>query len=312
MLDPVEPFTDALNSASGKLAEAALVRVGKYEPTAGAGLPAPVRGYLDAIGGDSDRHLGRVILATRLHYLFAIDRDWVGEYLIPRLDVRSSEEACDLWCGYGWSPSVGPDLLRAFKESFLEFLRDPEERGDKRRNLLHLFVTVCLEAPGELTAEEIRNVVEAMSEGALQTVLVGLTARLRGDAAERAEIWRQSVYPWLRKYWPRAGVRSTSGTSEAMLDMLAECGEAFPMAAEWSLDYLRPVEGRGLHRFGDTGDADRHPGWMIQVLERVVAEGALPGHQRHELGALLDVLGAADRALLADRRFGRLLEIAKR
>ena len=68
-----DPLTDALNCAAGKLAEAALVRLRKYEPIAGAGLPAPVRAYFDAIGGDRDRHLGRVMLATRLHYLFAID-----------------------------------------------------------------------------------------------------------------------------------------------------------------------------------------------------------------------------------------------
>ena len=58
------------------------------------------------------------MLATRLHYLFAIDPDWVGEHMIPRLDPGSSEEACDLWSAYGWSPTVGPDLLRAFKEPF--------------------------------------------------------------------------------------------------------------------------------------------------------------------------------------------------
>ena len=310
VLDPVEPFTDALNSASGKLAEAALVRVGKYEPAAGAGLPAAVRGYLDAIGSDGDRRLGRVILATRLHYLFAVDRGWVEQYLLPRLDVGSSEEAWDLWTAYGWSPRLGPDLLRAFKGSFLDFLRDPEERGGKRRNLLHLFVAVCLEAPGELTAGEIRDVVEAMSEGGLQTVLRALTARLRGDAAERAEIWRGSLYPWLREYWPRAGTHSTGATSEAMLDMLAECGGAFPIAAEWSLDYLRPVEGRGLYGLAESGHAEGCPGEMIRVLDQVVAENALQDHQKHELQRLLGVLAKADRRLLGDARFRRLHGIA--
>ena len=87
--------------------------------------------------------------------------------MIPRLDLGSSEEACDLWSAYGWSPTVGPDLLRAFKEPFLEVLRDPEERSRKRSNLVHLFVTVCLEAPGELAAEEIHGVAEAMSDGRL-------------------------------------------------------------------------------------------------------------------------------------------------
>ena len=310
MVDPVEPLTDALNSASGKLAEAALVRVGKYEPTAGGGLPVPVRGYLEAIGGDGDRYLGRVILVTRLHYLFAVDRDWVGQYLLPRLDVRSSKEAWDLWTAYGWSPSLGPDLLRALKGSFLGFLRDPEERGEKRRNLMRLFVTVCLEAPGELTGGEIRDVFEAMSEEGLQTVLQVLMSRLRGDGAQRGKIWREGLYPWLREYWPRTGARSTAATSEAILEVLAECGEGFPLAAEWSLDYLRPVAGRGLYRLGQSGHAERYPAEMVRVLDRVVAEDALQGHQKHELQSLLDALAKAAPELLLEQRFRRLHGIA--
>ena len=307
-----DPLTDALNSASGKLAEAALDRLRKYEAIAGTGLPGPVRPYFDAIGVDRDRHLGRVILATRLHYLFVLDPDWVAEHLIPRLDLGGSEEAGDLWSAYGWSPTVGPDLLRAFKESFLEVLRDREERVRKRRNLIHLFVTVCLEAPGELGTEEIHGVVEAMSESALQTVLGSLKGRLGGDAAERAEIWRQSLYPWLRDYWPWAEVRNTSATSEAMLDLLAQCGEAFPAAAEWSLDYLRPLEGHGLFRIGENGHAELHPKWMVRVLDRVVAADILPVHQRGMLHEILNVVAAADGGLVADVRFQRLHQIATR
>ena len=307
-----DPLTDALNCAAGKLAEAALVRLRKYEPIAGAGLPASVRAYFDAISCDRDRHLGRVMLATRLHYLFAIDPDWVGEHMIPRLDLRSSKEARDLWSAYGWSPTVGPDLLRAFKEPFLEILRDPEERSRKRSNLVHLFVTVCLEAPGELTADEIHGVVEAMSDSALQTVLGSLKGRLSGDPAERAEIWRQSVYPWLGEYWPRAAVRNTSGTSEAMLAMLAECGEAFPAAAEWSLNYLRPLEGHGLYRIGENGHAERHPDWMVRVLDQVVAAEILPVHQMDTVREILNVLAVANASMVADARFQRLHHIAMR
>ena len=305
-----DPLTDALDSASGKLAEAALVRLRRYEPMAGTGLPAPVRPYFDAIGVDRDRHLGRVMLATRMHYLFAIDPEWVGEHLIPRLDLGSSEEAGDLWSAYGWSPTVGPDLLRAFKDSFLEVLLDREARVRKKCNLIHLFMIICLEAPGELETEEIHGVVESMSESALQTVLGNLKNRLRGDPAERADIWREGVYPWLRDYWPPAAVRNTAATSEAMLGMLVECGEAFPEAAEWSLDYLRPLEGRGLYRLRQNGHAERHTNWMVRILERVVAAGILPVHQRHVLHEILDALAAANAGLATEARFQRLYQIA--
>ena len=143
-------------------------------------------------------------------------------------------------------------------------------------------MTVCLEAPWrELTGQDIRSVVEPLPEEGLKTLLGSLKQRLRGEAAERGRIWRDKVHPWLRDYWPRAAARNTAGTSEAILEILAECGDAFPEAAEWSLEYLRPLEGWGLYRLGENGLAEQDPDSMLRVLDRVVDADVLPGHQRH-------------------------------
>ena len=74
-----EPLTDALNDAAGKLADAALARLSKYRPRVGNRLPEPVRGYFNAITEEPSGHLGQVMIATRLHYLYAVDQDWVSE-----------------------------------------------------------------------------------------------------------------------------------------------------------------------------------------------------------------------------------------
>ena len=182
------------------------------------------------------------MLATRLHYLFAVHPDWATEHVIARLSPDRSQEAASLWSAYGWSPSVGPDLLRAFKGPFLEILRSEGPEYRKLGNLRSLFMTVCLEAPEELSEQEIRGVVDALPESGLKTVLRSLKRRLTGEAAERERIWREKVHPWLGEYWPQAAVRNTAGTSEAILELLAQCGAAFAQAAHWSLEYLRPLE----------------------------------------------------------------------
>ena len=305
-----DPLTDALNHAAGKLAEAALLRLWKYEPRTGEGFPPPVRPYFDAIASDPDGQLGRVMLASRLYYLFAIDRNWAVEHMIPRLRPQDSEEAGNLWSAYAWSPTVGPDFLAAIKESFFEVLRDDEEAGRRSRNLTSLFMTICLEAPHELTAQEIHSVVGSISENSLKSVLSSLKNRLRGEPAERAQIWHTRVLPWLQEYWPAAAVRNTARTSEAMLDMLAECGDAFMDAADWSLNFLRPVEGHSLYRLGENGHAEQHPDRMLSILERVVDAAVLPVYQRAPLHGILDVLTAANPDLTADPRFQRLYRIA--
>ncbi|MXY39709.1 MAG: hypothetical protein F4Y62_07920 [Rhodospirillaceae bacterium] len=305
-----DPLTDALNHPAGKLAEAALARLRKYEPELGARLPGAVREYFDAIGEDMDGQLGRVMLAMRLHYLFALDPDWATQHLIARLDPGRSQEAAKLWSAYGWSPSVGPDLLRAFKEPFLEMLRSEGPEHRRLGNLRSLFMTVCLEAPDEVTEQEIHGVVEALPEKGLKTVLGSLKRRFTGEAPERERIWQEKVHPWLRDYWPQAAVRNTAGTSDAILELLAACGEAFAQAAEWSLEHLRPLEGRGLYRLNENGHAEQYPEAMLRLLDRVVDAEVLLVYERPHLREILDAMVRANAEIAHDPLFRRLYRIA--
>ena len=309
-VDMGEPLTDALNHPAGKLAEGALTRLRKCEPRIGEGIPAGVKPYFEAIGKDRDGHLARVMLATRLYYLFSIDPDWATEHMIARLSPGQSQEAANLWSAYGWSPTVGPDLLRAFREPFLEILRSEELNVQKLDNLRSLFMTVCLEAPGQLTEQEIRSVVDPLPEEGLKTLLGSLKQRLRGEAAERGRIWHDKVYPWLRNYWPRAAARNTAGTSDAILKMLAECGDAFPKAAEWSIEYLRPLEGRSLYLLSEKGHVAQYPDSILRVLNGVVDANVLAGHERYSLRKLLDGLVDVKAEMNGNLGFQKLYRIA--
>lgn len=171
-------------------------------------------------------------------------------------------------------------------------------------------MTVCLEAPEELTEQEIRGVVDALPENGLKTVLRSLKRRLTGEAAERERIWREMVHPWLGEYWPQAAVRNTAGTSEAILELLAQCGAAFAQAADWSLEYLRPLEGRGLYRLNENGHAEQHPESMLRVLDRVVDADVLQVYERYHLREILDALVGANAGMDGDPRFQRLYRIA--
>ena len=302
-------LTEALNHSAGMLAEAALVRLWKYELKSGEGLPSPLRPYFETIGTDPAGHVGRVILTTRLYHLFALDPKWAREHLIARLSPAHSDEARDLWCAYGWSPTVGPDLLLAFKEPFLDMLCRADGGDRITRSLTGLFVAICLEAPGELTPDDVRRVLGLLSEGGLSAVLGRLTRSSKGDPAARARIWREKIQPWLREYWPAASARNTSTTSVAMLDMLVEAGDAFPDAVEWSLQHLRATGGRGLHCLRGNRYASTHPKSLLALLNVVVGTDDLPVHLRRTLYEILDPLMQTPE-LVADARFQKLYGIA--
>ena len=59
------------------------------------------------------------------------------------------------------------------------------------------------------------------------------------------------------------------------MDVLTDCGDAFPEAAAWALEYLKPME-RDLFRFQRSGQARRHPETTLEILAKVVgANGQL-------------------------------------
>lgn len=63
----------------------------------------------------------RVIVASRLSYLFAVDPDWTKEWLIPSFDwVASQGEASAVWQGYAWQPRIDEKLWPVIRPYFLQ------------------------------------------------------------------------------------------------------------------------------------------------------------------------------------------------
>ena len=306
-----DPMTDAVNHPAGKLAEAALERLSKYKPEAGKKLPEEARPYFDAMGDSAHGHFARVMLAARLHYLHAIDPEWVEEKLVPRMSPRESEEATNLWYAFGWSRTIGPNLIQVLKALFLEALQNAEINAQARENLTIIFMTVCLEAPHELAEDKIRGVVYSMAEDGLTTVLTHLRGRLRGEPAERRRIWREKAGPWLEHYWPRPAGRNTAATSKAMLDMLSETGDAFPEATEWALEHLRPIE-LGLYRLQRSGHTQAHPNETFRVLQKVIAQGVTADQNRYAVRKMLVEIAAAQPDLKADPEYRGLHQWASK
>ncbi|MYK31271.1 MAG: hypothetical protein F4051_05985, partial [Boseongicola sp. SB0670_bin_30] len=309
------------NDAAAKLAEAAVARLRLHSPAAESGIPASVRSSFDTISEDPCGKPGRVVLAEQLPYLFEIDGDWAAERLIARLSPAMSDEAADLWSAYARSNN-GPSraLLIAFKEQLLEILQERTCEGVWFGKLLRLFISVCLDSPAEFSGAEIRLVMQALPEEGLKTVLKDMKIRLKSKAPDQGQFWRESVYPWLLEYWPEATDKNTAGTSEVILEMMAECGDAFPEAADWSLEFLRPLESQellaslanpGRFEFAASGHATQHPEATIRVLAKVlqVHAGLLQGIERTAFRKMLDALVLAQPDMDDDERMEMLRKV---
>jgi len=309
-IDHNDPLTTALNHAAGKLADAALNRLWKYSPEAGSGLPNAVRHYFDMVVADQTGHLGRVMLMPRLHQLFSIDPQWTKAHLINRLNSINETESRDLWIAYAWSPTIGPNLLVALKESFVLALQNYANFDGQIANLVALFASICLEAADGLTEDEIRSVIETLPNEALVLFLNRLADRLEAAEPERrADVWKQKIHPWLEKYWPQLAGRNTPETSLALMLLLLKTGEAFSTAVEWALINLKPIKDRGLYVMSKSGFPASHPQACLQLLKKVVSPN-INSWEKSFLNEALDGMEIAAPSIVAEGAFQDLRRIA--
>ena len=87
-----------------------------------------------------------------------------------------------------------------------------------------------------------------------------------------------------------------------MVELLAECGDAFPEATEWALEYLEPIDGN-LFRLRESGQATSHPGPTLEILSRVIGPDGLSPQYRYTLREILDEMRDADDEMQGNVRF---------
>lgn len=95
--------------------------------------------------------LGRIILASRLPYLYSVMPEWTRKNLLPHFDWTkfTANEVCAIWQGFLWSPKLTPSLTQDLKNSFKRTLIDHLGAfSHKDQNqLCTMLVLACIECP---------------------------------------------------------------------------------------------------------------------------------------------------------------------
>lgn len=308
-VDTDDVLTQALNSAAGRLAEAAFKRLWRYEPEAGKGLPEPVTGYFQSIAASDAGRLGRVMLAAKLSNLFAIAPDWTSQSLLPHLRWETSNEARDLWAAYAWGARAGPNLLAAIKDDFIIALERYSELGEQRSHLLHLFLAASLDVNAGIAPDELQAVTANLPEDGLTDIADFFENRLGDNEGEQAGAWEDICLPWLRDYWPKAQERNTTKTSIALVQCLIKTGDAFPAALQWAEEFLRPGTDHVLWRVQESGVHQRFPADTLKMLTIMIPGNNVENWNRHTIREMLDQMRETDQNIAQDQRFQRLYRL---
>jgi len=249
-------------------------------------LPADYKRYFTRIlSGESYwAQMGRVVLASQLHFLFTADPDWTKESILPLLDwSRDERRAEQAWHGYltwgRWNDALLPGLVPLYEQSF----------GRLSQALSGMRDRFC----EHLADIAIYGSVDPLGDGWLRRFISETDAQSRASWANRMasglrgvkrESVRQLWHDWIDFYWSQR----TTGIplplaleeTEAMLAWAIPLEPVFPLVVERICSTPAPAleHTRLYHQLLEQGLASSYPAALARLLRHLLPSAAEPFH----------------------------------
>ncbi len=313
-MDAGSLVTAAINHPVGVLAEGLLEILRAGSPARQSEIPSDIKMRLERILDEpgTPASLGRVIIASRLAWLFDIDRVWASARVVPLLDWGDPTEARGAWQGFLWSPWLGQPLWSDLKRYFLQTFDHLGELGERSRTLGGAVAAVSIEGEGFLTASEAADCLRKLGNAGREAAAGWLDRALEGAGEQSAQLWRSRIHPWLAEAWPRESSHRGSGSSSRLAVAAARTGDAFPEAAALVAELIGPSTqpGFALSEISRRQVAATAPRECLLLINSLVPED--PASWQVELRPLLSQIVAADDRIANDPMYQRLHAIALR
>ncbi len=317
---PLDWVSVAINRSIGRIATAWINALFARRPKVAEGLPEDLapRGELLMAPHRADHRLARVVGASRISYLFAIDPSWTARTLVPSFDWSDEEETIAMWQAYAWQARIDPQLWSALKPHFLPLFRPDrlERMGAWGRNIAQSLMLVGVSfGADELKRDAVRNAIRAMPE----TMRVDAAAWVAGymEAGEEDnqdedeepitgspdDRWKRRISPWLKRVWPTEASLRSHGVAEQFALAAIATDDVFPEAVEATKAFAVAGDGyRVIQQLNKSDHPDRHPRSVLALIDSVIARDKLQFFG-DDLAAIIRRIGESDPEVMEDNRY---------
>ena len=179
---------EAINRWAGLVALLATETIASQIPTASEswnGLPTTNKQLLKHIttGDSHDVWLAQVVCASRLVFLYGVDRQWAIQHILPMLDPNADEQrAVRCWDAYPYNEKLDPELLDdGLLAHFLVFAPHADKCCPRaNEGYAQLAAYLCLESEGIGTNTPLKSMSGffSLASAATRTRFIRSTARL--------------------------------------------------------------------------------------------------------------------------------------
>jgi hypothetical protein len=198
---------EAINDPGGKVVQFWLYTLSLVRKRAGdkwsGTIPQLYRDRFESATAGTSRaaQLGRVLIASQVRFLFALDPIWTERNVLPLLDfVIDVERAAAAWDGFlswgTWDEAILPELLPLYERSFQHLLKADHSKSDRLcEHLANIAVFASINPMDNGWLDKF--VVEAPAESRA-TWAVYVRQSLGSLSDERlTALWDR----WLGRYW---------------------------------------------------------------------------------------------------------------
>ncbi len=197
----------AINHPGGQLAEFLILATGQLlDPNKRpvTGIPRSCRPLLEAmmVGTGRASAMGRVVIASHVHYFFQLDTDWTKDRLLPLFDWdRDATQAVQAWHGFLFWGRLGAMLLEALTPTAVQLSSHVQELGGQRKHYGKFIARGAFSVPDDpLEKAWFQAFLTRASDddrAYFTWELDKLLESLRPE--QKDEIWRD----WLKRYLER-------------------------------------------------------------------------------------------------------------
>ncbi|TQM12317.1 hypothetical protein FB548_2250 [Pseudoxanthomonas sp. 3HH-4] len=305
----------SINRSLGTLATTFLGVLFSRRLLVGAGIPEDLVGRLNVLLSPEEisHRPARVIAASRLSYLFAVDPDWSHTQLLPSFDwMRDEEEAVASWQGFSWQPRFDPLLWQAIKHSFLaSFTTDRISRlGEQAAgSMAQLLAVVVVElGMAELPRNMGRAALAVLGPQERSEALSWIAAHMQRpieneDSRSADSIWHDNVSPWLRRSWPLGPDARSASESRHLAEIAIATQAHFESAVHQIVPLVVPSDaGLPLEQLANTNHPEQHPAATLDLVTAILDPNQLM-FVRDALRAILGRIQNRHPSMIEDHRY---------
>lgn len=203
----VDWLAQAINHPGGQLTQFLIMTLGELlgpRPPRGSGIPQPCKRLLDAVASGTGRasEMGRVVLASRVHYFLWVDPDWTRASLLPLFDWdRDALQAVQAWHGFLTWGRPGAALLEEFGTSAVQVASHLEDLGGERDKYGRFVAQSAFSLPDDPLGKDWFQAFLAKANDDDRAHFAWEVARQLESLSpeQKAEIW----LAWLSRYLER-------------------------------------------------------------------------------------------------------------